>query len=98
MWLGGDQMTVLGSGIAGCKDRSGDTLNERHHARSFRFRRKALTTLSACILVVTLSGAAAQARPATKSGLSGTLTMNVFTFTTPVMKPVIAAFEKANPG
>jgi multiple sugar transport system substrate-binding protein len=30
--------------------------------------------------------------------LSGTLTMNVFTFTTPVMQPVIAAFEKLNPG
>jgi multiple sugar transport system substrate-binding protein len=29
--------------------------------------------------------------------LSGTLTMNVFTFTTPVMQPVIAAFEKLYP-
>ena len=32
------------------------------------------------------------------AALSGTLTMNVFTFTTPVMQPVIAAFEKLNPG
>jgi multiple sugar transport system substrate-binding protein len=91
-------MTALGSGIAGCKKRSGDAPNEKHHARSFRLGRKTLTTLSACILMVALSGAAAQAHAAKKSGLSGTLTMNVFTFTTPVMKPVIAAFEKANPG
>jgi multiple sugar transport system substrate-binding protein len=33
-----------------------------------------------------------------RPALSGTLTMNVFTFTTPVMQPVIAAFEKLNPG
>ncbi len=51
----------------------------------------------ACSLILGLTTTPASAstmRPA----LSGTLTMNVFTFTTPVMQPVIAAFEKLNPG
>ncbi|HTW10555.1 MAG TPA: extracellular solute-binding protein, partial [Acidimicrobiales bacterium] len=50
-----------------------------------------------CSLIFGLTSTPAGAstmRPA----LSGTLTMNVFTFTTPVMQPVIAAFEKLNPG
>ncbi len=51
----------------------------------------------ACSLILGLTTTPAGAstmRPA----LSGTLTMNVFTFTTPVIQPVIAAFEKLNPG
>ncbi len=51
----------------------------------------------ACSLILGLTttpAGASNMRPA----LSGTLTMNVFTFTTPVMQPVIAAFEQLNPG
>jgi multiple sugar transport system substrate-binding protein len=43
-----------------------------------------------------LTSATADASTMTPA-LSGTLTMNVFTFTTPVMQPVIAAFEKLYP-
>src|ERR1022692_210599 len=70
---------------------------------SQRGRRSALpvkhifAAAGACSLMLGLTTTPAGAstmRPA----LSGTLTMNVFTFTTPVMQPVIAAFEKLNPG
>ena len=69
--------------------------NKRFTVRSFP-RAKVMTAIGACALVVALTIPTADASPK-KAELSGHLTMNVFTFTTPVMKPVIAAFEKANP-
>src|SRR5664279_511023 len=76
--------------------RGGDRVrNKRFTVRSFP-RAKVMTAVGACALVVALTVPTADASPA-KAELSGHLTMNVFTFTTPVMKPVIAAFEKANP-
>jgi len=89
-------MTVPGPRNAGRReDRGGGMQTRRPNTRRFRYGGKALCALSACALLVALVGPSASA---SKKGLSGTLTMNVFTFTTPVMKPVIAAFEKANPG
>ena len=89
-------MTVPGPRNVGRReDRGSGVQIRRPNARRFRYGGKALCALGACLLLVTLVGPSASA---SKKGLSGTLTMNVFTFTTPVMKPVIAAFEKANPG
>jgi ABC-type glycerol-3-phosphate transport system substrate-binding protein len=68
---------------------------------SRRHRRTGVAALGACVLAVAVVGSsaiAASANSSKRSGLSGTLTMNVFTFTTPTMQPVIAAFEKLNPG
>jgi multiple sugar transport system substrate-binding protein len=55
-----------------------------------------LVAATVLLLAVVSSSATASS---SKSGdnLSGKLTMNVFTFTTPVMKPVIAAFQKLHP-
>ncbi len=75
--------------------------HERRPARTSRFGRKITAVVGACLLVGSLTAVAANASGAstrTSRGLSGTLTMNVFTFSTPVLKPVIAAFEKLNPG
>jgi ABC-type glycerol-3-phosphate transport system substrate-binding protein len=69
--------------------------NKRSIPRAFP-KGRALTVVGACALLVALTVPTATASPA-KAELSGHLTMNVFTFTTPVMKPVIAAFKKANP-
>ena len=89
-------MTVPGPRNAGRReDRGGGVQRRRPNVRRFRYGGKALCALGVCLLLVTMVGPSASA---SKKGLSGTLTMNVFTFTTPVMKPVIAAFEKANPG
>ena len=57
---------------------------------------RVVATTGTCTLLFGLAATAANAstlRPA----LTGRLTMNVFTFTTPVMQPVIAAFEKLYP-
>ncbi len=67
-----------------------------------RFRRRSplfdrvVATTGACTLLFGLTAAAANASTV-RPQLSGKLTMNVFTFTTPVMQPVIAAFEKLYP-
>ena len=62
-----------------------------------RLGKRSLAAVGVFVLLGGLSTVAASASRA-RSELSGTLTMNVFTFTTPVMAPVIAAFEKLNPG
>ena len=53
--------------------------------------------IGAALVMVALACSTAGAAPAKKDDLKGTLTMNVFTFTTPVMQPVIAAFKKLHP-
>ncbi len=54
--------------------------------------------VASCVLLCNVAaGAATASSRARPASLSGTLTMNVFTFTTPVMQPVIAAFEKLYP-
>jgi len=72
---------------------------EAKKSRSVRLGRKIVTGVAACALAAGVIGVAAGAANAskTKAGLSGTLTMNVFTFSAAVMNPVIAGFEKANP-
>lgn len=62
-------------------------------------RMKAAIALAALVALLTVvaSSATASAKRSTKDSLHGTLTMNVFTFTTPVMQPVIAAFKKLHP-
>jgi multiple sugar transport system substrate-binding protein len=72
---------------------------EAKKSRSVRLGRKIATGVAACALAAGVIGVAAGAANASKvkSGLSGTLTMNVFTFSAAVMNPVIAGFEKANP-
>ena len=57
---------------------------------------RVVATTGACTLLFGLTATAANASTL-RPQLSGTLTMNVFTFTTPVMQPVIAAFEKLYP-
>ncbi len=69
---------------------------KRSFVQSFR-RAQVVTAIGACALIVGLTVPTASASTAHKDALSGTLTMNVFTFTTPVMKPVIAAFQKLHP-
>ena len=59
--------------------------------------KRIIAAASACSLMFGLTTTAA-GTSTLHPALSGTLTMNVFTFTTPVMQPVIAAFEKLNPG
>ena len=59
--------------------------------------KRIIAAAGACSLMFGLTSAAAGASTMGPA-LSGTLTMNVFTFTTPVLQPVIAAFEKLNPG
>ena len=59
--------------------------------------KRIIAAAGACSLMFGLTTTAAGASTM-HPALSGTLTMNVFTFTTPVMQPVIAAFEKLNPG
>ena len=69
----------------------------RQGSRGALSGKRVIAAASACSLMFALTSTSAEAstlRPA----LSGTLTLNVFTFTTPVMQPVIAAFEKLNPG
>jgi len=58
---------------------------------------KVVAVMAACFVLVALASSSAGAASSKKTELSGHLTMNVFTFTTPVMKPVIAAFEKLHP-
>ena len=90
-------MTTPSSG--GGDRRSG--AHKRRSARSTRLGKNITAVVGTCLLVGGLTAVAANASGTsirTSKGLSGTLTMNVFTFTTPVMKPVIAAFEKLNPG
>ncbi len=88
-------MTVLRPRSAG----SGESASGGRTA--LRFGRTVMTLVGACILVGSLSMVAANASAArassTASSLSGNLTMNVFTFTTPVMQPVIKAFKKLYP-
>ena len=67
----------------------------RARRRSPLFDRVVATT-GACTLLFGLTATAADASTL-RPQLSGKLTMNVFTFTTPVMQPVIAAFEKLYP-
>ena len=67
----------------------------RARRRSPLFDRVVATT-GACTLLFGLTATAANASTL-RPQLSGKLTMNVFTFTTPVMQPVIAAFEKLYP-
>ena len=67
----------------------------RIRRRSPLFHRVVATT-GACALLFGLTATAANASTV-RPQLSGKLTMNVFTFTTPVMQPVIAAFEKLYP-
>jgi multiple sugar transport system substrate-binding protein len=62
-----------------------------------RQRGKVVAVAAACFLLVVLACSSASAASSKKTELSGHLTMNVFTFTTPVMKPVIAAFQKLHP-
>ncbi len=57
---------------------------------------RVVATTGACSLLFGLTATAANASTL-RPQLRGTLTMNVFTFTTPVMQPVIAAFEKLYP-
>jgi ABC-type glycerol-3-phosphate transport system substrate-binding protein len=57
---------------------------------------RVVATTGACTLLFGLTATAANASTL-RPQLSGSLTMNVFTFTTPVMQPVIAAFEKLYP-
>jgi multiple sugar transport system substrate-binding protein len=89
----GDSVTVLEHRIPDRGDCRGGAKTKRA-ALSSRFGKKIIAALGACVLLGSVTTVAAGAQ---SSGLSGTLTMNVFTFTTPVMQPVIAAFEKANP-
>ena len=58
--------------------------------------KRIVVAAGACSLMFVLTGATAEASTMGPA-LSGTLTINVFTFTTPVMQPVIAAFEKLHP-
>lgn len=69
----------------------------RQVRRSGLSGKQILAAAGACSLMFGLTSTAAGASSMAPA-LSGTLTMNVFTFTTPVMQPVIAAFEKLNPG
>src|ERR1700690_98102 len=72
--------------------------SEAKMSRRVRLGRKITTAVVAGALATAVIGVAAGAADASKkAGLSGTLTMNVFTFSAGVMNPVIAAFEKANP-
>ena len=92
----GDQMRILGPRSAG----GGETGSGAPERRS-RVGRNVTAVVGTCLLVGSLTTVAANASGASTKvsrGLSGTLTMNVFTFTTPVLQPVIAAFKKLNPG
>jgi multiple sugar transport system substrate-binding protein len=89
-------MRILGPRSAG----GGETGSRTPLQRS-RVRRNVTAVVGTCLLVGSLSTVAANASGASTKvsrGLSGTLTMNVFTFTTPVLQPVIAAFKKLHPG
>jgi hypothetical protein len=79
----------------------GPSHNKRKTAGSVGLGRRAAIAVGAGAFVVALTGVggatvASASIPKTPQ-LSGNLTLNVFTFTTPVMKPVIAAFEKLYP-
>ena len=72
--------------------------SEAKGSRRVRLGRKITTAVVAGALATAVIGVAAGAADASKkAGLSGTLTMNVFTFSAGVINPVIAAFEKINP-
>jgi multiple sugar transport system substrate-binding protein len=89
-------MRILGPRSAG-----GGKTGSGAPVRRSRVRRNVTAVVGTCLLVGSLSTVAAHASGASTKvsrGLSGTLTMNVFTFTTPVLQPVIAAFKKLNPG
>ena len=93
-------MTILGPRRTGDGD-SGSGAHKGRAARPFRRGRRVTAVVGACLIVGSLTTVAANASSAstrTSHALSGTLTMNVFTFSTAVLKPVIAAFEKLNPG
>ena len=93
-------MTILGPRRTGDGD-SGSGAHKGRAARPFRRGRRVTAVVGACLIVGSLTTVAANASGAstrTSHALSGTLTMNVFTFSTAVLKPVIAAFEKLNPG
>ena len=93
-------MTILGPRRTGDGD-SGSGAHKGRAARPFRRGRRVTAVVGACLIVGSLTTVAANASGAstrTSHALSGTLTMNVFTFSSPVLKPVIAAFEKLNPG
>ena len=90
-------MIEPGSRITSRGERDSRLQNKRAFSRSVRWATKVAIPLSACSLLVGVTGFSANAST-TSAALSGTLTMNVFTFTTPVMQPVIAAFEQLNPG
>ncbi len=89
-------MRILGPRSAG----GGEIGSGRAHKALARSGRNTTAVVGACLLVGSLSTVAANASSASTKvsrGLSGTLTMNVFTFTTPVLQPVIAAFKKLQP-
>lgn len=68
----------------------------RRSRRNTRYCKYFAATIGSCSMIIGLTGLTAYASTMSTQ-LSGTLTMNVFTFTTPVMQPVIAAFEKLYP-
>ena len=89
-------MRILGPRSAG-----GGEIGSGAPKRRSRTSRNVTAVVGTCLLVGSLSTVAANASGASTKvsrGLSGTLTMNVFTFTTPVLQPVIAAFKKLHPG
>jgi multiple sugar transport system substrate-binding protein len=88
-------MRILGPRSAG-----GGEIGSGAPKRRSRTSRNVTAVVGTCLLVGSLSTVAANASGASTKvsrGLSGTLTMNVFTFTTPVLQPVIAAFKKLHP-
>ena len=95
-------MTVRRPRIADRRgNRSSGVQDKKPAVRLSGLNRPVVSLVGATVLLLAVVGSSAIAS-STKSStsgdnLSGKLTMNVFTFTTPVMKPVIAAFQKLHP-
>jgi len=91
-----DVRFMHGSDSGGRRKRSGST------KKRARFAARTATAVGICAMFAVLvvsSGASASSSGSTipTRGLGGRLNITVFTFSEPVLKPIIAAFQKRNP-